>query len=81
MAYLHSTDDATPSVHNSFSQRDDIIIELVGAVRSSSDGRGLLQDLSNDGQISLEVATNSIGYVTKALKDGRLKLVRKRLAL
>jgi hypothetical protein len=41
----------------------------------------LLQHLSDNGQVGFEVAANGLSNVTETLKDGRLELVTKVIAL
>jgi hypothetical protein len=75
VAELHGANDAAPRIHNAFSERNDVVVHLIAAVRASSDSCGLLQHLSDNGKIGLEMAANGIGDVTKTLQNSRLELV------
>ncbi len=75
VAALHGTDNATPCVHDTLPQRDDIVEDLVRVVWRRRDSGRLLQDLRNDGEVGLKVAADSARDVAKALEDGRLELV------
>lgn len=80
-ACLQSNDDATPSIHNAFSERDDVVVHLVRTLGRSSDSRGLLQNLRDDRQVRLEVATDGASDIAEALQDSRLELVSQGSAL
>lgn len=81
VAHSHGTNDTTPGVHDSFSQRDDVVVHLIAAIRAGSDGGGLLEHLSDNGEVGLKVAANRVGNITEALKNGRLELVAQSGAL
>lgn len=81
LADLHGTNNATPGIHNTLTERDNVVEHLVRALRRSSHSGSLLQNLGNHGQVGLEVASNGTSNVTKALQDSRLELVGKSGAL
>lgn len=77
-AGLHSTNNATPGIHNAFSQGDDIVEHLVRAFGCRGDSRSLLEHLGNNRKIRLKMTTDGTSNISKTLKDSRLKLVGKR---
>lgn len=81
VAHLHGANDAAPGIHDSLSERDDVVVHLIASVRTGSNSSCLLQNLSDDREVGLEVATNSVGDITEALQDGRLELVTQSRAL
>lgn len=48
IASFHSTNDATPSIHNTLPKGYDIVVHLVARLRSSGDRSCLLENLRND---------------------------------
>lgn len=80
-AGLHGTNNTTPGIHDTLAERNDVVVHLVRALRSSSDGSRLLENLRDNGQVRLKVAGNSSGNVAEALQNSGLELVAKGLAL
>ena len=74
-AGLHGTNNATPCIHNTLPQRNDVVKHLVGALSRGGNGRGLLENLCDNGKIGLKMTTNGASDITEALKNGRLELV------
>lgn len=72
---LHGTNDATPGVHDTLTERDDVIVHLVRAIGTSLNSRRLLKDLGHDGQVGLEVTTDGASNIAEALQDGGLELL------
>lgn len=81
VACLHGVNSAIPSIKNAFPQRRDVIDHLIVVFGGQGNLTGLLQHLSNDGQVCLESAVNGMCNVAKALQDSRLELVSKSGAL
>lgn len=75
LARLHGSDDTTPGIHNTLTQRDDIANHLNGTVRGSSDCSSLLEDLCHHRQICLKVSRDGTGDIAEALQNGRLELI------
>lgn len=78
---LHCTDDATPGIHDAFTQGNDVVKHLVRDIGASSDSGGLLQHLGHNGEVGLKMAANSTSDISEALENGRLELVGKSRAL
>jgi hypothetical protein len=76
----HGHECPRPGIHDALAKSDDILEHFEGSV-GHVDGCGLLQDLGDNGEVSLEGATNCLSNITEALKDSRLELVAERRAL
>jgi len=74
---FHSPNNSTPSIHNTFTQRDDVVEHLIGSIGASLNTSCLLQNLSDDRKVSLEMTTNSAGNIPKALENRRFELIGK----
>lgn len=75
LASLHSTNNAAPSIHNTFPEGNNVVVHFITRLRTGGHSGRLLKDLRNNGQILLEMPTNGGGNITKALQDSRLELV------
>lgn len=74
-ANFHSANDSSPGIHDTLSQRDDIVEHFIRAFRVSYNATCLLENLSHNREVSLKVTSNSSSNIAKALKDGWLELV------
>jgi len=67
--------DTTPGIHDTLTERNDVINHVVWEVRAGGDTGGLLEDLANNRQISVKVGSDGLGDVTEGLENRGLKLV------
>jgi hypothetical protein len=81
VACLHSDDDAVVRVHDTFSQRQNIIEHIHGAFWRNKNKRSLLQHLHYNWQIGFESTSDSLSYIAEALKNGWLVLLVQVIAL
>lgn len=76
---LHGYDDSSPSIHNAFAQRHNVIKHVIVRLLVLCDLSRGLKYLSHGLQVFLEVRSNRVGYVSEALKDCRFELVARRI--
>lgn len=68
-------ENATPSIHDTLAQGQNIVEHLEGNVRAGRDEGSLLQHGGNNGQIGVELSSDGLGNIAKGLQDGRFQLV------
>lgn len=75
-ATLVREQDATPSIHDTLTQRHDVVNHVIRQIRAGGNGGGLLKNLANDGQVVIEVGcSDSLGDISEGLQDGGFELV------
>lgn len=72
---LHSSNDTAPSVHDTFTERHNIVKHLIAALRTGSDSGCLIKNLCHYRKVGLEVTRNGTCNIAEALQNGRLELV------
>lgn len=79
LGYLRSAlvgqEDTTPGIHDTLTERDNVVEHLNGDIVAGGNGRGLLENLGNDRQVGVELSSDSLGNVAKCLENGGLELV------
>lgn len=67
--------NTTPSIHDAFTERNNIIHHVVWEVGAGGDAGGLLENLANDRQVRIKVSSDGLGNIAEGLKNSRLELV------
>lgn len=67
--------NSTPSIHDAFTERNNVVHHVVWEVGAGGHAGGLLENLANDCQVRIEVGSDGLGDVAKGLKNRRLELV------
>lgn len=78
---LVGKEDTSPSIHDAFTERDNVVEHVKRHVRACSYARGLVEHLCDHRQVSVEVCSNGLSNVTERLEDRRLELVAEGRAL
>ena len=71
----HGDNHSIPGIHDSLSEGNHIVKHVVRTIRLESNASRLLQDLYHDREIGLEMLTNRVGNIAKALQYCRLELI------
>ena len=71
--------NTTPSIHNSFAKRNNVVEHFDINVRAGGYDRCLLEDLGDDRKVCVEVCSDSLSNVSERLEDCRLQLIRRAL--
>ena len=74
---LHGDNAAIPSVHDAFSQRGNVVDQLVIALSAEGHLAGLLKHLGDNRKVVLESTMNGVRDITKRLEDSWLELITK----
>lgn len=77
----HGSNNATPRIHDTLPQRDNIVKHLIGTVVAGRDGSSLLKNLRDNREVGLKMPANGTSNVAKALQNSRLELVCESRAL
>lgn len=72
-------ENTTPGIHDTFTERDDVVERFKSNVGTGGNGRRLLKDLSNDWQVNVELCPDGLSNITECFEDGRLQLVGRAL--
>lgn len=67
--------NTTPSIHDAFTERNNVVHHVVWEVGAGGHARGLLENLANNCQVRIEVGSDGLSDITKGLKNRRLELV------
>src|ERR1700712_4333407 len=81
VADSHCNNGSIPSIHDSLAERDDVVLKLKRCLWTSCHSCCLVQNLGYNRQVGLEMATNGLSNVSKALQNGWLELITKGLTL
>jgi len=79
LSLLHGYNYSSPSIHNAFTQRHNVIKHVVVRLLILCDLSCGLKNLGHGLQVFLEVWPDRVGYVSEALKDCRFELVARRI--
>jgi hypothetical protein len=66
---LVSKENSAPSIHDAFTKRNNVVQHIDRNVMAGGDIRRLLEDLSNDWQVSVEVGSDRLSNVTKGFQN------------
>ena len=67
--------NTTPSIHDALTERNNVIHHVVWEVGAGGHAGGLLENLTNDRQVCVEVGSDGLGDIAEGLKNRRLELV------
>lgn len=68
-------ENPTPGIHDTLTEGDNVIQHLDSNIVAGGDQGGLLQDLTDNGQVLIKVLSNCLGNVPKSFEDSWLELV------
>lgn len=75
-ATLVREQDTTPSIHDTLTQRDDVVNHVIRKIGAGGNRGGLLKNLTHNGQVVIEVGgSDGLSDISEGLQDGGLELV------
>lgn len=66
---LVSNENSSPGIHDAFTKRNDVFQHVERDVRAGSDVRRLLEHLSNNWQVSVEMGSDRLSNITKGFQN------------